>query len=251
MFDLPTDLPADLGPLSWLIGVWEGTGVIDYEVGHHRFAGEFLHRVSFSHDGGTYLNYSANAWLLDDSPAGADGESARKPLVAEMGYWRLSREATDAELAVLARWIEFHKEHRALLLGGEIVRMDTPDPRIILHGVVAHDGSEAIYSAAVLDTPHPDPPARLKLRGLTADRAYRVTPVLIGTVPPGLIPPAWWGEPSDAATLAAQEYGDRAERADVRFPGGRFRGDVLAAVGVAAPRLYPDQAVLYRVVAED
>ena len=164
--------------------------------------------------------------------------------------WNL-RETTDAELAVLARWIEFHKEHRALLLGGEIVRVDTPDPRISLHGVVAHDGSEAIYSAAVLDTPHPDPPARLKLRGLTGDRTYRVTPVLIGTMPPGLIPPAWWGEPSDAATLATLEYWDRAERADVRFPGGRFRGDVLAAAGVAAPRLYPDQAVLYRVVAED
>ena len=31
MFDLPTDLPADIVPLSWLLGVWEGTGVIDHE----------------------------------------------------------------------------------------------------------------------------------------------------------------------------------------------------------------------------
>jgi hypothetical protein len=31
VFDLPTDLPADIVPLSWLLGVWEGTGVIDYE----------------------------------------------------------------------------------------------------------------------------------------------------------------------------------------------------------------------------
>lgn len=97
MFDLPTDLPADLAPLSWLIGVWEGTGVIDYEVDDHRFAGEFIHRVSFSHDGGTYLNYAASAWLLDDSPASEEGERARTPLVSEMGYWRLSRTATDAE----------------------------------------------------------------------------------------------------------------------------------------------------------
>ena len=97
MFDLPTDLPADLAPLSWLIGVWEGSGVIDYEVDDHRFAGEFIHRVSFSHDGGTYLNYAASAWLLDDSPASEAGERARTPLVSEMGYWRLSRTATDAE----------------------------------------------------------------------------------------------------------------------------------------------------------
>ncbi|MCR2762574.1 FABP family protein [Microbacterium sp. zg.B48] len=94
MLDLPTDLPADLAPLSWLIGVWEGTGVIDYEAADHRFAGEFAHRVSFSHDGGAYLNYSASAWLLDDS---GGAEPVRTPLVSEMGYWRLSRAATDAD----------------------------------------------------------------------------------------------------------------------------------------------------------
>jgi alpha-galactosidase len=164
--------------------------------------------------------------------------------------WDLG-EATDAELQLLGRWIEFHKEHRALLLGGEVVRVDTPDPRIMLHGVVAPDRSEALYSAAVLDTTHPDPPAPLKLRGLVPDRTYRVAPVFIGTMPSGLIPPAWWGEPSDAEVLATQEYWDRAERADVSYPGARFRGDVLATVGVASPRLHPDQAVLYRVVAED
>lgn len=96
MFDLPTDLPADLAPLSWLIGVWEGTGVIDYEIEDHRFAGEFLHRVSFSRDGGSALNYSASAWLLQD-PAEGDTERGRIPLVSEMGYWRLSRAASDAD----------------------------------------------------------------------------------------------------------------------------------------------------------
>jgi hypothetical protein len=87
VFELPTDLPADLVPLSWLIGVWEGTGVIDYEAGDDRFTGEFQHRVSFSHDGGDTLNYSASAWLLREG-----GE--RKPLVSELGFWRLSRPST-------------------------------------------------------------------------------------------------------------------------------------------------------------
>lgn len=90
MFELPTDLPADLVPLSWLIGVWEGTGVIDYAAGEREYKGEFLHRVSFSHDGGDFLNYSASAWLLGDG-------DARTPLVSEIGYWRLSRPATDAD----------------------------------------------------------------------------------------------------------------------------------------------------------
>ncbi len=89
MIELPTDLPADLVPLAWLLGVWEGTGVIDYEADGRAFSGEFQHRVSFSHDGGPFLNYSASAWLLD-------GEE-RHPLVSEIGYWRLTRPATDAD----------------------------------------------------------------------------------------------------------------------------------------------------------
>lgn len=98
MLDLPADLPADIAPLAWLLGVWEGTGVIDYEAGDTRFTGEFAHRVSFSHDGGDYVNYAASAWLLGD---GAAGE--RTPLVAETGYWRLARPATaeDAGPALL------------------------------------------------------------------------------------------------------------------------------------------------------
>lgn len=88
MIEIPTDLPADLVPLSWLLGVWEGTGVIDYEAGGHHFTGEFAHRVSFSHDGGDFLNYSAGAWLLGD-------DEVRTPLVAETGFWRLARPSAD------------------------------------------------------------------------------------------------------------------------------------------------------------
>lgn len=86
MFDLPTDLPADIVPLSWLLGVWEGTGVIAHEAGGNEYSGEFAHRVSFSHDGGDYVNYAASAWLLGE-------DDSRTPLVAETGYWRLARPA--------------------------------------------------------------------------------------------------------------------------------------------------------------
>ena len=101
MIELPADLPAELVPLSWLLGVWEGTGVIDY--GAHAYGGEFSHRVSFSHDGGDYLNYSAEAWLHGGPQDGSgDGQDAaasgtRTRLVSEMGYWRLARNATDAD----------------------------------------------------------------------------------------------------------------------------------------------------------
>lgn len=91
MLELPTDLPADLAPLAWLIGVWEGTGVIDYPVGDERLQGEFTHRVSFSHDGGPFLNYAATATFTGDDQA------VSVPLIAESGFWRLSRPATDAD----------------------------------------------------------------------------------------------------------------------------------------------------------
>jgi len=91
MIELPTDLPAELAPLSWLIGVWEGTGVIEYTAGEQRFEGEFTHRVSFSHDGSGYLNYAATGWMSAE-----DGAPSR-PLVAETGFWRIARAATAAD----------------------------------------------------------------------------------------------------------------------------------------------------------
>ncbi|MDO9590646.1 MAG: FABP family protein [Microcella sp.] len=82
MFSLDSSLPAELAPLSWLVGVWDGTGVVHYVDGDRVREHEFGQRVSFSHDGLNYLNYSSHTWLLDD---------ANTPLNAEAGYWRLHR----------------------------------------------------------------------------------------------------------------------------------------------------------------
>ena len=88
MFDLNADLPAELGPLSWLLGVWEGTGVVNYRIGEDVRNHEFGQRISFSHDGMPHLNYTSYTWLL--SNPGAENV----PLITETGYWRLSRSAT-------------------------------------------------------------------------------------------------------------------------------------------------------------
>ena len=85
MIEIPEGLPAELVPLSWLLGVWEATGVVHYPVGEDDVREhDFGQRVSFSHDGLPYLNYSSTTWLLDDE---------QTPLAAEMGYWRLDRPA--------------------------------------------------------------------------------------------------------------------------------------------------------------
>ncbi|MEO7005649.1 MAG: FABP family protein [Terrimesophilobacter sp.] len=88
------DLPAEIVPLSWLLGVWEGTGVISYDVGENTRSHEFGQRVSFSHDGLPFLNYSSSTWLLD--PADAAGVE-RGVFAAESGYWRLSRPKTEGD----------------------------------------------------------------------------------------------------------------------------------------------------------
>lgn len=94
MIELPVGLPPELVPLSWLIGVWEGSGVLDYAVGDESVTREFGHRMSFSHDGLPYLNYSSYTWLEPEEGSGSDEKT---PLATETGYWRLHRPQGDGD----------------------------------------------------------------------------------------------------------------------------------------------------------
>jgi len=93
MIEIPTDLPPEIVPLSWLLGVWEGTGVVEYEVHGEQRVHPFRQRVSFSHDGLGYLNYSAFVWLQE----GEGDFPETTPLTAETGYWRIARERDDSD----------------------------------------------------------------------------------------------------------------------------------------------------------
>ena len=88
MIEIDASLPPEIVPLSWLLGVWEGTGVVHYQLGDETLQQEFGHRISFSHDGLWYLNYSSFTWSLTDEQA---------PLVSESGYWRLARPIQQGE----------------------------------------------------------------------------------------------------------------------------------------------------------
>jgi alpha-galactosidase len=138
--------------------------------------------------------------------------------------WDLAR-ATAAEIAELGDWLAFYREQRDLLLAGDLVRMDGYDDRLLVHGVVAPDRSCALFAMVTTDSPYPDPAARLRFRGLDADRRYRVRPVTVGPDPSGLVPPRWWGAERQGVTLS---------------------GAALEHAGVACPRVHPDQVVLYR-----
>ncbi|RKS79993.1 uncharacterized protein DUF1794 [Motilibacter peucedani] len=79
MFELPADLPPALVPLAWLVGTWQGAGVIGYPTMQEQ---QFGQQVVFGHHGADYLTYSSTLWALD-----AEGVPGAV-ITAETGYWR-------------------------------------------------------------------------------------------------------------------------------------------------------------------
>ncbi|GAA3604145.1 alpha-galactosidase [Microlunatus ginsengisoli] len=167
--------------------------------------------------------------------------------------WDLAK-ATDAELAELGDWIALYKENRALLLGGDLVRIDFPDETLIADGVLAPDRTRAIYSYASVARSDVVMLGRLPMPGLDPDRRYRVEPALLQHAPSGLRPPHWWGvtavwDHDEYADLAAHKpptYVAAGKTAGVVLP-----GSVLASVGLAGAPFNPDHAVIYLVEAVD
>jgi alpha-galactosidase len=129
----------------------------------------------------------------------------------------------DAERVELAEWVALAKRFRPLLHTGRTVRVDHPDPALWAHGVVAADRSSALFALVMMDRPTTWPPGPVRLPGLDPDARYRLTPV-----GPGVD-----ALPFEGAAGPAWMRGDLVQT-----------GRTLAAVGVTAPALQPDHAVL-------
>lgn len=78
-FTLDPDLPPALAPLAWLIGEWEGAGVVGYPTIESAHFGQ---EISVTHDGRPFLEWQSRTWLLDEQ-----GNKVR-PLARELGFWR-------------------------------------------------------------------------------------------------------------------------------------------------------------------
>ncbi len=136
--------------------------------------------------------------------------------------WDVTR-CTEDELTALASWIALYKELRPLLHSGEAVHADAPDPAEQLDGVVAPDGSEAVFRYARLATSVRALPGRVRLPGLREDRVYRLT----------WRPEA--GTPSTMQRVLPEWFADG---------GAAVSGAVLTRSGVRLPNLNPSQALL-------
>lgn len=88
MITIDASLPSELAPLAWLVGEWEGSGVISYPVNGERFDLEFKQHITFAHHGLPYLQYEARSWRLDNEA----------PISTEVGFWRLSRASQPTDL---------------------------------------------------------------------------------------------------------------------------------------------------------
>jgi hypothetical protein len=79
MFEIPPDLHPLCVPLAFLLGAWEGEGVVEYPTIQRRLFGQ---SIEFTQNGKPFLHYLSRTWELD-----AEGNRLR-PLAMETGFWR-------------------------------------------------------------------------------------------------------------------------------------------------------------------
>lgn len=79
VFELDPDLPSELAPLAWLVGRWQGAGVVGYPTME---SVNFGQEIECTHDGRPFLTWVSRTWLLDDAGATV------RPLATELGFWR-------------------------------------------------------------------------------------------------------------------------------------------------------------------
>jgi len=84
--EIDASLPASLVPLSWLVGRWEGAGVIASPEAGEAQVGQEVEVVA---DPRGFLSWTSQVWRLD--PDGTRTE----PLDTESGYWRTAVEQSD------------------------------------------------------------------------------------------------------------------------------------------------------------
>ena len=155
---------------------------------------------------------------------------AATAMFSHMGIeWDLT-EASDDDRAELAAWVTLHKKLRPLLHTGRVVHADHPDDGYWVHGVVAPDRSEAVYSITRVATSAQRPTPPLCLPGLDATASYTVSELL----PEGV-----------ESTIAG--YGGT----QVPWWGGELylTGSALGLGGIRFPDLNPEQVILLRIVA--
>jgi alpha-galactosidase len=87
--------------------------------------------------------------------------------------WDLSR-ASEEELERLADWVARYQRLRPLLHSGRVVRPESSDPAVLLHGVVAADRSRALVAHVQMEESAHNRGVQVRVPGLDPAAAYRL-----------------------------------------------------------------------------
>ena len=137
--------------------------------------------------------------------------------------WDLST-ASEDELSALATWVDLHKQLRPLLHSGRLVRPVSSDPAVLLHGIVAADGEEALLAHVQLDESPSNRGTVVRVPGLVEDAAYDLR---------------WTGAVDRKATSRSVELAQTGPTG-----GETVLGAVLATRGYWIPRRRPETVTL-------
>lgn len=130
------------------------------------------------------------------------------------------------DIAAISAWSQLYREIRGIVRTGEVVNADLPDDAA-LTGVVAADGSRALYTWMRFTTTEAGQPGVVPFPGVDPSATYRVrVRTELG--------------PARRIGITDPEWVTRAEDGGITLPGA-----VLATVGVPLPALAPQQAVLF------
>lgn len=122
--------------------------------------------------------------------------------------WDITQ-ATPEERATLRSWADFYKANRALLHTGRVVRLDHPCKYTSAHGVVARDGSSALFAYVQEGVTAASRPVPLRLSGLLPEARYRIREVRPAGTPRywQIRLPHWLGEGVEMTGRALMEIG--------------------------------------------
>lgn len=149
---------------------------------------------------------------------------ASTALFSHMGVeWDLTK-TSNAERQELGRWIAHYKELRSLLHSGRVVQLDHSDAAWHGHGVVANDGSTAVFALTKLASSRYHPGLPIRLAGLNRQAQYRV--VLDPLTP----------DPAAGKQFALPWS----------VTGLQLSGQALMEIGIQPPYLYPESTTLLR-----
>jgi len=87
--------------------------------------------------------------------------------------WDLTT-ATEEDLVELADWVARHQRFRPLLHTGRVVRPESTDPTVLLHGIVAADRAEALIAHVQLDESAHNRGVAVRVPGLDPEASYQL-----------------------------------------------------------------------------